>query len=121
MTLIGTTPLTRYPRLHPDMGYLRTIMSPAPTPMTLNDLLISQFPSHDQRSARPKTSGAGILGEQLPVVSALAALFVLAHACDLTNATLPLGQFPESQRLNVLRETTCLCTLWCLPRLSDQY
>lgn len=24
------TPLTRYPRLHPDMGYLRTIISPAP-------------------------------------------------------------------------------------------
>lgn len=45
MTLIGTTPLTRYPRLHPDMGYLRTIMSPAMNPMTLNDLPICQFPS----------------------------------------------------------------------------
>lgn len=38
------------------------------------------------------------MAEQLPVVSALAAILVLAHACDLTNATLPLGQFPESQR-----------------------
>lgn len=71
MTLIGTTPLTRYPRLHPDMGYLRTIMSPALNPMTLNDLLISNFqaPSRQPgtKSARPKTSGAGYLCDQLPV------------------------------------------------------
>lgn len=70
MTLIGTTPLTRYPRLHPDMGYLRTIMSPALNPMTFNDLLISNFQAY--LASRKTTSDtqelpAGNFYDQLPV------------------------------------------------------
>lgn len=113
MTLIGTTPLTRYPRLHPDMGYLRTIISPALNPMTLNDLLISNFQatkratdSQGQNQRDPKTSGGGIVGcEQLPVT--VGSRYIVPPGpchewvcvCYLTNATLPLGHFPESYGL----------------------
>lgn len=93
MTLIGTTPLTRYPRLHPDMGYLRTIISPAPSPMTLNDLLISNFQAthESQRDPRPREREIWASNYRLCRLS----LHCCASACDLTNATLPLGQFPE--------------------------
>lgn len=92
MTLIGTTPLTRYPRLHPDMGYLRTILSPAMNPMTLNDLPICQFPSclmagHDKQFIFVRR-GKFCLAGQLPVTVGSRCIVPSAR-CALTNATHP--------------------------------
>lgn len=108
MTLIGTTPLTRYPRLHPDMGYLRTNMSPALNPMTLNDLLISNFQAYLPRPASRKTISdtqknfpREISMTNYRLRSALATNIPAAR-CALTNATHPPFNSDNFPRINLL-------------------